>query len=121
MNGIHEVTGSIPVWSTNFASQSWLDHPVFRQGGFAPLAQPARSRSGPPTTLQNKSPKWDRLPSGTSASAHLIASLLYEIPARDPVTFAAVGGAVCLVAVLACAIPAARAVAIDPTLAIRSE
>jgi putative ABC transport system permease protein len=56
-----------------------------------------------------------------AASAHLMASLLYEIPARDPATFAVVGGTVCLVAVLACAIPAARAMAIDPTLAIRSE
>ena len=56
-----------------------------------------------------------------AAAANLIATVLYETPPRDPVTFAAVAVAVSLVALLACAIPAARAMAVDPTLAIRSE
>ncbi len=36
VNGIHEVTGSIPVWSTNprFCSV-WLDQTVVRQIGIA--------------------------------------------------------------------------------------
>jgi putative ABC transport system permease protein len=55
------------------------------------------------------------------AAARLIASLLFEIPARDPLTFAAVGGAVTLVALAASAIPALRAVRIDPTIAMRAE
>jgi putative ABC transport system permease protein len=58
---------------------------------------------------------------GAFAAARLIATLLFEVPARDPVTFATVGGAVVLVALAACSIPAARAARIDPTLAMRTE
>jgi len=50
-----------------------------------------------------------------------MATFLFEIPAEDPVTFATIGGVVTLVALLASAIPAMRAVQIDPTIAIRSE
>ncbi len=55
------------------------------------------------------------------AGARLIAMVLFDTPARDPMTFAAVGGAVALVALMASAIPAMRAVRIDPTTAMRSE
>jgi putative ABC transport system permease protein len=58
---------------------------------------------------------------GAFAAARLIATLLFEVPARDPVTFATVGGAVLLVALVACSIPAVRAARIDPTLAMRTE
>ena len=58
---------------------------------------------------------------GAFAAARLIATLLFDVPAHDPVTFATVGGAVALVALMACAIPAARAVRIDPTMAMRTE
>jgi putative ABC transport system permease protein len=58
---------------------------------------------------------------GAFAAARLIATLLFEVPAHDPVTFATVGVLVALVALIACAIPAARAVRIDPTLAMRAE
>jgi putative ABC transport system permease protein len=58
---------------------------------------------------------------GAFAAARLVATLLFEVPARDPVTFAAVGAAVALVALMACSIPAARAVRIDPTIAMRTE
>ena len=47
--------------------------------------------------------------------------MLFDIPARDPITFAAVGGAAALVALMASAIPAVRAVRIDPTIAMRTE
>jgi len=43
------------------------------------------------------------------------------MPAHDPVTFAAVAGAMTLVALLASAIPAVRAAHIDPTIAMRTE
>jgi hypothetical protein len=55
------------------------------------------------------------------AGARLIATLLFDVPAHDPVTYATVGGAVALVAMMACSIPAARAIRIDPTIAMRTE
>jgi putative ABC transport system permease protein len=58
---------------------------------------------------------------GAFAVAKVIATLLFDVPARDPITFVIVGGAVALVAMLACSIPAARAVRIDPTIAMRAE
>ena len=58
---------------------------------------------------------------GAFAAARLIATFLFDMPAHDPVTFAAVGGAVTLVALLASAIPAVRAANIDPTIAMRTE
>ena len=45
MNGIHEVTGSIPVWSTILRFAQSADAVVLRQVGFAlRAALPARSR-----------------------------------------------------------------------------
>jgi putative ABC transport system permease protein len=58
---------------------------------------------------------------GALAAARLLATLVFEVTARDPITFATVGSAVALVALIACAVPAARAVRIDPTMAMRSE
>ena len=58
---------------------------------------------------------------GAFAAASVIATLLFDVPARNPVTFATIGGAVTFVAFIACAIPALRAVHIDPTIAMRAE
>ncbi len=58
---------------------------------------------------------------GAFAAAGVMATVLFDIPARDPITFAAVGGAAALVALMASAIPAVRAVRIDPTIAMRTE
>jgi putative ABC transport system permease protein len=58
---------------------------------------------------------------GAFTAATLIATLLFDVQARDPVTFVTVGGAVMLVALAASAIPAVRAVHIDPTIAMRTE
>ena len=57
----------------------------------------------------------------TFAAVELIASLLYDIPLRDPFTFAAAAVVVALVALMACIVPAVRAIRIDPTSAMRSE
>jgi ABC-type antimicrobial peptide transport system permease subunit len=58
---------------------------------------------------------------GAFAAASVIATLLFDVPAHDPVTFATVGALVAIVALLACSIPAARAVRVDPTMAMRTE
>ena len=58
---------------------------------------------------------------GAVVAARLIASVLFDVPARDPLTFATVAVAMTLVALAASAIPAARAVRIDPTIALRAD
>jgi putative ABC transport system permease protein len=55
------------------------------------------------------------------ALSRVLGTLLFEVGARDPITYAAGGVTLALVALLACAIPAARATRIDPMIAFRAE
>jgi predicted permease len=58
---------------------------------------------------------------GAAALTRFMASLLFGIGVRDPLTFLAVAGILVCVAAVACWIPARRAMRVDPMVALRYE
>ena len=55
------------------------------------------------------------------AVAKLVAGLLYEIPPRDPATYASVAATLAVIAAAACYVPARRASMVDPMVALRDD
>jgi putative ABC transport system permease protein len=58
---------------------------------------------------------------GAFALTRLMSGLLFGVQPTDPLTFGAVSLILILIATLACLLPARRALAIDPIVALRSE
>jgi putative ABC transport system permease protein len=58
---------------------------------------------------------------GALALTRLMTALLFEVSPADPLTFAAVAVCVIVAALLACYIPARRAIKVDPLVALRYE
>jgi len=58
---------------------------------------------------------------GALLAARVIKTLLFSVDPRDPLTFATVPLVLLMVAVLACYIPARRALRVDPLVALRAE
>jgi len=56
-----------------------------------------------------------------AALARLLSSLLFSVSTSDPITFAAVSILLLAIALLACYIPARRALRVDPIIALRYE
>jgi putative ABC transport system permease protein len=58
---------------------------------------------------------------GAYGVSKLLLAFIPSLPTRDPMIVALTGGALAVVALLACYIPARRATRVDPLVALRSE
>ena len=58
---------------------------------------------------------------GALVLSRVLASLVFDVPVRDPVTYLVVAIALTIVAFAACVIPARKASRVDPMVALRCD
>jgi putative ABC transport system permease protein len=58
---------------------------------------------------------------GAVALARLVETLLFDVPSLDPASYAATAALLLAVAMLACYLPARRAMRVDPLIALQAE
>jgi putative ABC transport system permease protein len=58
---------------------------------------------------------------GALALSRALATLVFDVPVRDPLTYAAVAATLAIVALAACVIPARKASRVDPMVALRCD
>jgi putative ABC transport system permease protein len=58
---------------------------------------------------------------GALATTRMMKSLLYEVSADDPLTFACIEAFLFVIAILASLMPALRAIQVDPVVTLRYE
>ncbi|MCI0432819.1 MAG: FtsX-like permease family protein, partial [Gemmatimonadetes bacterium] len=58
---------------------------------------------------------------GAFAATRVLTASLFEVSAKDPVTFVAVAAILAVIAILATLLPARRAARVDPIVALRSD
>jgi putative ABC transport system permease protein len=58
---------------------------------------------------------------GAATASRLLETLLFGVSSRDPITFAGVAFLLTVVSIFATWLPARRAAAVDPLVALRSE
>ena len=58
---------------------------------------------------------------GAFGVTRFLKTMLYNVTPTDPVSFAGVAGFLTLVAIIASYVPARRAMAVDPLIALRNE
>jgi len=58
---------------------------------------------------------------GALALSRVLASLVFDVPVRDPLTYGLVAAALAVVAFAACVIPARKASRVDPMVALRCD
>ena len=58
---------------------------------------------------------------GALALSRVLASLVFDVPVRDPLTYVVVTASLAVVALVACVIPARKASRVDPIVALRCD
>jgi predicted permease len=58
---------------------------------------------------------------GSAMLTRFLQSMLFDVKPTDPITYAAIGGLLTVVTLLACLVPAHRATRVDPLVALRHE